>query len=133
LKLDAWKVLSAARENVVEKFSDLNVWKEAYAISLEIHRETLNFPKEEQFSLSSQIRRASKSICANLAEGFSKQSASKPEFRRFIQIAMGSSNEMMVWVMYCKDLGYISEQTAGEWLSKYDKICRMLNTLYSRV
>lgn len=124
---------SAVKTKVVESFSDLDVWKEAYSVSLEIHKASLDFPKTEQFALSSQVRRASKSICANIAEGFAKQAISKPEFRRFVQIALGSSNEMMVWTMYCKDLGYVSEQCAEEWHKKYDKISRMLNLLHQKI
>ena len=64
-------------------------------------------PKVEQYRLGDQIRRASKSICANLAEGFGKQSYSKAEFKRFIQMSIGSADEMRVWIRYCHDLGYI--------------------------
>ena len=61
------------------RFEELDVFQRAYKVSLEIHRFTLTMPQIEQFDLASQIRRASKSICANLAEGFGKQSRSKAE------------------------------------------------------
>ena len=57
----------------VERFEDLEVFKRAYRIALEIHRQSLGFPAIEQQALGDQIRRASKSICANIAEGFAKQ------------------------------------------------------------
>ena len=80
-------------------------------ISLEIHRASLDFPVIEQRALAEQIRRASKSICANLAEGFGKQAASPAEFQRFLAMAIGSADEMRVWTRYCLDLGYIDEPT----------------------
>ena len=59
--------------SVVRSFHDLDVYQKAYQLSLDIHKATLGFPKLEQFALADQMRRASKSICANLAEGFAKQ------------------------------------------------------------
>jgi four helix bundle protein len=63
-----------------------------------IHRISLQFPQIEQYGLADQIRRASKSICANLAEGFGKQSQSTAEFKRYIQISIDSADEMRVWI-----------------------------------
>ena len=77
-------------------FEDLAVFKLAYRLSLEIHRASLDFPAIEQRALAEQIRRASKSICANLAEGFGKQVASPREFQRFLAMAIGSADEMRV-------------------------------------
>ena len=54
----------------IESFEDLEVFQRAYRISLEVHRASLELPSHEQFGLADQLRRASKSICANLAEGF---------------------------------------------------------------
>ena len=95
------------------KFEDLEVFKRAYVISLEIHKASLEFPKLEQHGLADQIRRASKSICANIAEGVAKASHSKAEFRRYLQVALGSADEMRVWLRYCLDLGYIEESVFG--------------------
>ncbi len=80
--------------------------------------------------MGDQIRRASKSICANIAEGFVKQKKSKAEFKRFLQMALGSSNEMLVWILYCKELSYVSEEDARRWYNEYLSICKMLNTLH---
>src|SRR5947209_13956953 len=87
------------------RFEDLEVFRRAYRLSLEVHRASLEFPRIEQFALADQVRRASKSICANIAEGFGKQRQSRSEFRRFIMMAIGSSDEMQVWTLYCRDLG----------------------------
>ena len=60
----------------VTRAKGLNVYKKAYAVSLEVHKATLSFPKTEQYALADQMRRSSKGICADLAEGFAKQSHS---------------------------------------------------------
>ena len=74
----------------VRSFRDLDVYQRAYRVSLDVHKVTLGFPKMEQYALANQMRRASKSICANIAEGFAKQRASPAEFRRYLMIAVGS-------------------------------------------
>jgi four helix bundle protein len=111
------------------RFEDLEVFRRAYQLSLEVHRASLEFPRIEQFALGDQVRRASKSICANLAEGFGRQQQSKPEFRRFLIMALGSADEMQVWTMYCRDLGYIGADVAKQWQSEYREIARMLSGL----
>ena len=109
----------------VTSFEDLDVFRRAYRVSLEVHRASLGFPRIEQSALADQLRRASKSICANIAEGFGRQKRSKPEFRRFLQMALGSSDEMRVWLRYALDLGYIVETdcSAGETSIKVSRGC----------
>jgi four helix bundle protein len=110
-------------------FEDLEVFRRAYRVSLEVHRVSLGFPAIEQRALAGQIRRASKSICANLVEGFGRQGWSKPEFRRFLMMATGSADEMPVWVLYCRDLGDIDSDMAERWQGEYREIARMLQGL----
>jgi four helix bundle protein len=95
-----------------------------------VHRTSLELPRIEQFALADQVRRASKSICANLAEGFGRQQQSKPEFRRFLMMAIGSADEMQVWTMYCRDLGDLDAATAERWRGEYREIARMLCGLH---
>jgi four helix bundle protein len=111
---------------------DLEVFRRAYALSLELHRASLDFPRIEQWALADQIRRASKSICANLAEGFGKQRQSRVEFHRFVMMAIGSADEMQVWTLYCRDLGYIDAEVAERWRGEYREIARMLQGLSRR-
>ena len=113
----------------VEAFEDLEVFQRAYRLSLEVHRASLRFPPIEQYALGDQVRRASKSICANLAEGFAKQGRSAAEFKRFLLMAIGSSDEMRVWARYCLDLGYIDEATWQSWRDEYQEISKMLQGL----
>ena len=112
-------------------FEELEVFRRAYRLSLEVHRASLDFPRLEQFALADQVRRASKSICANLAEGFGRQQQSRPEFRRFVVMAIGSADEMQVWALYCRDLGYIAEDVAERWRGEYREIARMLSGLHA--
>ncbi|RMF42163.1 MAG: four helix bundle protein, partial [Anaerolineae bacterium] len=96
-----------------------------------IHRASLGFPREEQTGgLADQIRRASKSICGNLAEGYGKQAYSAREFRRYLQMAIGSADEMRVWIRYALDLGYIDEGTWTRWRDEYQSIAKMLQGLH---
>ena len=113
----------------VTAFEELAVFQRGYRVSLEVHRASLGFPKIEQAALADQLRRASKSICANIAEGFGRQKRSKPEFRRFLQMALGSADEMRVWLRYALDLGYIEEAQWRLWRDEYQRIARMLQTL----
>lgn len=117
----------------IASFRDLEVYKKAYAISVNIHKTSLTFPKIEQYARADQIRRTTKSICANIAEGFAKQRSSKAEFKRFLLIALGSASETLVWIDYCHDMEYIDENIYKTWRSEYESIHRMLNAFYSKV
>jgi four helix bundle protein len=116
----------------VSSFEDLEAFQRAYEVSLEMHRESLRFPQIEQFAMADQIRRASKSICANIAEGFSKQRRSSAEYRRYLLMAIGSADEMQVWIRYCLDLKYIDEATSMRWRDEYIAIAKMLQAIYTR-
>ncbi len=116
----------------VRSFEDLDVFKRAYRLALEVHKSSLNFPAIEQRVIGDQMRRASKSICGNIAEGFGKQRNSKLEFKRFLRIAIGSADEMRVWSRFCLDLGYIDEACWQHWRDEYKIIAQMLQTLHAK-
>ena len=116
-------------ERLVRSFEDLEVFRRAYRLSLDIHEASLTFPKHEQYELGQQIRKASKSVCANIAEGFGKQRISSAEFGRFLAVAIGSADEMRVWCRYCLDLGYVTEATWIAWRDEYQAIAKMLQGL----
>ena len=113
----------------IQTFEDLEVFQKAYRVSLEIHKVSLNFPSVEQYGLADQIRRASKSVCANIAEGFGKRAYSSAEFKRYLKMSIGSGEEVRVWLRYCLDLGYVSERKWRQWRSEYREIIRMLHGL----
>jgi four helix bundle protein len=80
---------------------DLDVFRRAYQLSLELHQVSLDFPKIEQFGgLADQLRRASKSVCSLVAEGAGRQQASPREFARYLTMAIGSAEEMRLWCRY---------------------------------
>ena len=112
----------------IRSFRDIIAYQKAYDLSLEIHRITLGFPKIEQFELASQLRRATKSICANIAEGDGK-GGSAVEFKRYLRIALGSSSEVRVHLKYCKDLGYLTEDNYSKFDQEYVLIAKMLSKL----
>ena len=118
--------------SAVRNFEDLVVFKRAYRISLDVHKASLRFPQIEQRALGEQIRRASKSVCANIAEGFGKQRQSRAEFRRFVMMAMGSADEMRVWLRYALDLDYIEEEQWQAWRDEYQQIAKMLQGLVAK-
>ena len=110
---------------------DLDVFQKAYEASLVIHKLTLTFPKIEQYALGDQLRRATKSICANLAEGFAKQRDSKKEFARYVSLSVGSSDESRIWLQYACDLGYIDAAQALKLKESYIEVSKMLRGLLS--
>ena len=118
-------------QDKIERVDDLEVYRRAYRLSLEVHRASLELPRIEQFALADQLRRSSKSICANLVEGFAKQSRSAAEYRRSLTVAIGSSDETQLWLRYCVDLGYVEEVAGRRWIADYVEISKMLQGLHA--
>ena len=111
-------------------FHRLDVYRKAYELSLTIHGESLRLPKFEQYELASQVRRSTKSICANMAEGLGRQTSPK-EVVKFLRISLGACDQTRVWLEYARDLKYLDP---GAFQGLYDGYCevgRMLNGLIS--
>ena len=106
---------------------DLDVFGRAHELTLQLYKATSKFPKEELYSLTSQIKRAASSICANLMEG-SHRLGTK-EFRQFVGIANGSAGELKYHILLAKDLGYISKDKYFQLKREIDTICKMLRGL----
>ena len=85
---------------------NLKVWSKAHRLTLAVYRCTKRFPKEELFGLTGQIRRASASIGANIAEGCGRADG---EFGRFLQIAVGSAGELQYHLILSRDLSFLAE------------------------
>ncbi len=106
---------------------DLAVFRRACALSLAIHRASHSFPKIERFGgVADQLRRSTKSICALLVEGRGRQLGSDKEFRRYVIMALGSTDESRLWCEYVRDLGYAEAAQAESWMSELSDIARML-------
>ena len=109
-------------------FDRLHVFQKAYDLSLTIHKRSLSFPHIEQSELASQLRRSSKSICANMGEGLGKQTSAK-DVVRFLRMAIGSCDETRIWLKYANDLGYITSQEYGWLHDGYCEVGKMLSGL----
>lgn len=127
--MDSQIIEKTTTRRSISSFEDFEVYQRAYQISLAIHEFSLTLPKIEQFALADQLRRASKSICANFAEGYGKQKQSTGEFKRFLNMALGSSDEMRVWLNYCHDLSYLDKSKWQQWREEYVSISKMLQAL----
>ncbi|MDD5565343.1 MAG: four helix bundle protein [Candidatus Omnitrophica bacterium] len=110
---------------MVFKFEELKVWQEAVKFSSEIYKLTQSFPKEEQFGLISQLNRAAVSISLNIAEGSGRRS--DPDLSRFIQISIGSLNEVVTLLHICREQSYISQDKFEEFYAKCEHLSKMLH------
>lgn len=111
-------------------YKELDVYKRAYKLALEIHKFSFTLPKELQFDLADQIRRASRSIPSNIAEGFSKQS-SKKELISFLKISLGSNDEVLFNLDFLKDSQLISAEKYMYFFNEYTICGKQLNRLIS--
>jgi len=111
----------------MEDFKDLRVWAKAHELTLAVYQKTYAFPKEELYGLTSQLRRASGSIGANIAEGCGRRSDA--EMRRFVQIARGSANEVEYHLLLAKDLSFLTTADHKDLEAKVLEIQRMLASL----
>ena len=124
-------MLGRARE-MIENYRQLTVYQKSYDLARKVHELTAAFPKFEQYELGSQMRRASSSIPANIAEGFGKND-SRAEFVRFLRMGMGSANEMLVWLDFGKDYGYITAEDHDALQKAYGYLARQLNRLIGKL
>jgi four helix bundle protein len=107
------------------------VFKKAHKMVLEIYKITKRFPKEELYSITSQLRRSAYSIPMNLAEGGARES--EKEFAQFINVALGSCEEMRYQLLLSKDLGYIDSKDYKKLEDESENIKKMLTKLYHKV
>ena len=110
-------------------FRKLDVYKKSLLFVEDIYKLTNKFPKEEVFALTNQLKRATTSICLNIAEGSGRYH--KKEFMQFLRVSLGSSLECSALLDIALKLSYISRDDHNKFLSKCDEIGRMLNGLIS--
>ena|SRR5579884_1044652 len=115
----------------MEDFKNLTVWRKAHELTLAIYKCTRTFPTEEMYGLTSQIRRASASIGANIAEGCGRRS--DPELKRFLQIARGSASELECHLLLARDLGLFTQLEFEDLEAKVLEVQRMLAALTQRL
>ena len=115
----------------MKDFRNLQVWSKAHELTLTIYRETAHFPKEKLFGLTSQMRRCSASVGANIAEGCGRRG--NAELHRFLQIALGSASELEYHVLLARDLGYLAPGVYEHLSPAVEEVKKMLTSLSRRV
>lgn len=112
-------------------FRRLQIWQRSHALTLAVYGASGSFPREEMYGLTSQLRRSSASIAANIAEGCGRDS--RREFARFLHIAMGSASETAYFLVLAHDLGYLSDALYCELASEIDQLQKMLRAYTHKV
>jgi len=115
----------------MQDFHELTVWQKAHQLTLAVYQVTSGFPRNELYGLTSQLRRASSSIAANLAEGCGRNG--RAEFARFCSIAMGSASELEYHLLLAKDLNFIQAKDHQDLSQRATEVKRMLAGLLRRL
>ena len=115
----------------MKDFRRLKVWEKVHLLTLDVYKITARFPREEMYGLSSQMRRCSASIGANIAEGCGKQGNN--ELHRFLYIASGSASELDYHLLLARDLGYLSGEDHQRMGQNLGEARRMLTALLQKV
>ena len=115
----------------IKNFRDLEIWKLGKAIALDVYQTTKEFPKEEVFGLSSQMRRAAISIPSNIAEGFNRYH--NKEYRQLLFVALGSIGELETQFEISHDLGFTPKTEFETLLEKLDHESRMIRNLIKKL
>ena len=109
----------------IKSFEELEVWRKAHELTLLIYRLTRAFPPDERFGLISQLRRASSSVAANIAEGYGRRTTK--ELLRSLRIANGEAEETRYFSLLSKDLSYMNQQE----FDTVNQLCRSVSQLLS--
>ena len=115
----------------MQDFKKLQAWQKAHRLVLETYAKTASFPREEQFGLTAQVRRAAVSIAANIAEGSSR--SGEREFAQFLGVAAGSASEVEYFAILIADLSLLSGPDAAHIAEGAAEVRRMLSGLLSVV
>ena len=112
-------------------FRKLDVWDRSHQLTLDVYRATDTFPSNERFGLTAQIRRCAISIPSNIAEGAGRES--RPDYARFLGVAIGSAHELDYQLQLSKDQSYLGVIRHGELASDVVAVRSMLASLRKRV
>lgn len=115
----------------MKDFRQLKVWEKSHQLALAIYKATKEFPKEELYGLTSQIRRASMSIPTNIAEGCGRNT--DVDFARFLQMAMGSASETEYQLILAHDLDFLPKNTYEKLHNEVEEVKRMLASLLKTI
>ncbi|HKJ14555.1 MAG TPA: four helix bundle protein [Desulfobulbales bacterium] len=109
---------------MLKNFKELKVWEKAYQLCLDLYKATAEFPNEEKYGLSSQMRRSAISIPSNIAEGYGRKTI--PDYVRCLYIAYGSTCELETQTLLSGDLSYLNKADQSSLLEKIKEVERML-------
>ncbi|HGY54836.1 MAG TPA: four helix bundle protein [Caldithrix abyssi] len=112
---------------MLRNYKDLVVWQKAYSLCLDVYKLTKQFPDEEKYGLTSQIKRAAVSIPSNIAEGYGRKTTK--EYIQFLYIAYGSLCELETQLMLAKDLKYSRNMKEDTYIENLMEVERMLKSL----
>ena len=115
----------------MRNYRELKVWQKAHALVLAVYKSTQSFPRIEIYGLTSQLRRASSSIPANIVEGNCR--GTDPEMVRFLQIALGSAAEVDYFLLLARDLGYMKAEEHERLAADVDAVMRMLTSFIQKL
>lgn len=115
----------------MKSFRELKVWQKSMDLTVDLYQLVKDFPKVEDYALSSQIRRSSVSIPSNIAEGFGRNHSK--DFTRFLQIAQGSIYECQTQLEIAFGVNYIEEDTFNNLDIKYTEVAKMLSSLIRKI
>ena len=112
-------------------FKELQVWQKAMELVEEVYSLVRFLPKEEDFGLKSQLRRAVISVPSNIAEGNSRHTTK--EYVNFLSIARGSNSEVLTQLLICNRLGYLTEEQTCKAINLVEEISKMLNAMITKL
>ena len=115
----------------IESYQDLKVWQVAMALAVDVYTVSKFFPRDELFGLTSQVRRSSVSIAANIAEGYGRES--RGSFVQFLRISQGSLKETETHLLLAERVGLVKRKQIAGALEKADELGRMLRSLIRTV
>jgi|TARA_R110001606_G_scaffold357174_1_gene508658 four helix bundle protein len=115
----------------MRNFRKYKVWELGHEITLDVYKLSKQFPKDERFGITSQVRRCSSSVPANIAEGCGRET--EKEFKRFLVIANGSATELEYFLILIKDLEIADKDSIEMLVEKVDKLKRSLNSLINKL
>jgi four helix bundle protein len=115
----------------MKDFRNLKVWEKAHCLTLAVYKASNGLPGQELFGLTSQMRRCSASIGANIAEGCGKRGNN--EFQRYLQIAAGSASELDYHLLLARDLGFFEEMDYRRLAGDLSQLRKMLTSLLQKV
>ncbi len=115
----------------IKNYKDLNIWKRSIEVVEDIYKITKNFPKEEIYGLTSQLRRSAVSIPSNIAEGFAR--FSNKEYKHFLFISLGSCAELSTQIIIALRLEYFENKEADKLLNEIDEISKMTMSLIKKL